>query len=81
MITKLLFMYFIDRISFQKMPGSAYYEEPELGGTYSSESELGQLSEEGEETDDASESESYNHQVSISKIWQMMFICWIFFRS
>ena len=43
------------------MPGSAYYEEPELGGTYSSESELGQLSEEGEETDDASESESYNH--------------------
>ena len=44
------------------MPGSAYYEEPELGGTYSSESELGQLSEEGEETDDASESESYNHQ-------------------
>ena len=44
------------------MPGSAYYEEPDLGGTFSSESELGQLSEEGEETDDASESESYNHQ-------------------
>ena len=43
------------------MPGSAYYEEPDLAGTYSSESELGQLSE-GEETDDASESESYNHQ-------------------
>ena len=38
------------------MPGTAtYYDE------FSSESELGQLSE-GEETDDASESESYNHQ-------------------
>ena len=37
------------------MPNSAYYDE------FSSESELGQLSE-GEETDDASESESYNHQ-------------------
>ena len=37
------------------MPSSAYYDE------FSSESELGQLSE-GEETDDASESESYNHQ-------------------
>ena len=43
------------------MPGSAYYEEPDLGGTFSSDSELGQLTE-GEETDDASESESYNHQ-------------------
>ena len=43
------------------MPGSAYYEEPDLGGTFSSESDLGQLTE-GEETDDASESESYNHQ-------------------
>ena len=37
------------------MPNSTYYDE------FSSESELGQLSE-GEETDDASESESYNHQ-------------------
>ena len=55
-------MYFIEELSFQRMPGSAYYEEPDLGGTFSSESELGQLSEEGEETDDASESESYNHQ-------------------
>ena len=43
------------------MPGSTYYDEPDLGGTFSSESELGQFSE-GEETDDASESESYNHQ-------------------
>ena len=33
------------------------------GGGYSSDSDLGQLSA-GEETDDASESESYNHQVS-----------------
>ena len=37
------------------MPNSTYYDE------FSSESELGLLSE-GEETDDASESESYNHQ-------------------
>ena len=35
------------------------------GGGYSSDSDLGQLSA-GEETDDASESESYNHQVSLS---------------
>ena len=36
---------------------------PSSGGGYSSDSDLGQLSA-GEETDDASESESYNHQVS-----------------
>ena len=60
-LSLLLFLHFIDENIFQRMPGSAYYEEPDLGGTYSSESELGALTE-GEETDDASESESYNHQ-------------------
>ena len=55
-----IYLRLIDKC-FQMMPGSAYYEEPDLGGTFSSDSELGQLTE-GEETDDASESESYNHQ-------------------
>ena len=42
---------------------------PAPGGGYSSDSDLGQLSA-GEETDDASESESYNHQVSSVSVEQ-----------
>ena len=47
------------------MTGSAYaryHDSDDIGGGYSSDSDLGHLSA-GEETDDASESESYNHQV------------------
>ena len=53
-----------------KMTGFSRYQPDEMDymtaaatGGYSSDSDLGQLSA-GEETDDASESESYNHQVS-----------------
>ena len=52
------------------MTGFSRYQPDEMdymtagaAGGYSSDSDLGQLSA-GEETDDASESESYNHQVS-----------------
>ena len=55
------------------MTGFSRYQPDEMdymtagaAGGYSSDSDLGQLSA-GEETDDASESESYNHQVS--NIW------------
>ena len=63
------------------MTGSEYARYDDLdymtsagAGGYSSDSDLGRISG-GEETDDASESESYNHQVLNEQITFTIILC------
>ena len=64
-----------------KMTGSEYARYDDLdymtsagAGGYSSDSDLGRISG-GEETDDASESESYNHQVLNEQFTFTIIVC------